>query len=195
MTPLDELVREIGWASSDAYHAELWAQAAKCAWTRDEDDLVRRFYPNFARLLLQLPRRSEASCRRRAKQLGIRVPCPLWTVNENAWMRKNYSTALWSEIEEHLPRRTKSAVICRAGKLRLRREPKELPLIGVYLIDEVRLRAKQLNLTLRDLDEIAGLKTYFQTMRAKTPPRRIRLTTMEAVLEALGGRLVVEWSD
>lgn len=94
-------------------------------WTKDEDDLIRKFYPpgRYDELRSALPHRTWASIQQRAVTLGIRrVGCGAsWTQEDDAKLARLYSWASWEDLLTAFPGRSKTAIQVRAIRLGLGR--------------------------------------------------------------------------
>lgn len=191
----DWIPADMRWLFMGCKLAPYFEKGVYRGWTKEDDEILASFYPNFTRICELLPHRSRKYCAQRARRLGLNLLYARWSDQELKWLRKNYSTATWEEIFEYLPRRNKQAVARKACFHKIKRERLERPPVGIYLIDEIRFRAKQLNFSMRDLDEEAGGGTYFQSKRAKASPIMLRISALEAAVKAMGGRIEIRWSD
>lgn len=63
---------------------------------------------------------------------------------------------------------------------------------GIELIDEVRKRARTLRMSMRDLDALSRSKRYFQA-NGWIGKARVNHKALARAIDALGGRLRVEW--
>ena len=72
-----------------------------------------------------------------------------------------------------------------------RRKKKPYKITGVPALDQLRCRCYEAHLTMRDADEEAGTKRYFQTRgyRSKYP----NFKAISRGVKALGGHLEVNW--
>lgn len=163
-------------------------------WTRDEDDIVCRLSPDFAAIKRALKRRTLSAVKYRASRLRLlKSPRP-WTSADVGLLRRMYPKAKRNALLECLPGRSWGQIAAKAFKLGLRR-PKRVPTkSGIFLIDAIRTRAIELNMSMHDIDVLARTKTYFRRslwFGQKTGSAG----AIARAIEALGGRLVIEWDD
>jgi hypothetical protein len=78
-----------------------------------------------------------------------------------------------------------------ANHVGIRRARRELVSTGHPLIDQIRDRASDLNLSMVDLDAMAVTKKYFQ--RAGWVNGNLNRKAMLRAVEALGGEVSVQW--
>ncbi len=162
-------------------------------WTSAEKDVIQRKWPDMAELKRLLPHRTEIAIRWMAKKCGL-IPekeVHIWTAAEDKksreWVKNGVSR---KEIAARLGL-TLHQVQCRFTYSGIR-APKLAPTpVRDPLANEIRKRAFEMKLTLRDLDLSLGRTHVFSRQcysRKHASPKAI----MKAV-EALGGKLVIEW--
>lgn len=160
-------------------------------WTRKEDDIVRAFYPDYKALRRKLRRRSYSSIRYRASVLDVIKRRHVWLGSEVQRLRRLYPKANRNTILEAFPGLRWTQIQGKAGHIRVFRHRERLCRTGHPIIDLIRDRAFDLNISMVDLDSIARSKTYFQKAGWKTSGLN-RKAILRAV-EALGGEVSVQW--
>lgn len=166
----------------------------KKLWTKTEDDKVIRLYPDIKGLRQRLKSRSAAAIQQRAGALGVRRKGHRWKSSELVKLRKLFLNAHWQDILEAFPGLTKRQVISCAKYHGMKRNRKRFCKTGIEIIDAVREKAFQLNISMPDLDHMAGTKRYFshavwhQTKQAN--PKAVW-----RAIEALGGDVLARWND
>ena len=161
-------------------------------WTPEEDKIVCTLYPDYKALKKALKRRSYRSLTGRARSLGIAKKRHVWTGAELAKLRKVFPSAPREEIIALLPGIRWPQVYARARYAGLRRARQKLKKTGCPLLDRIRERAFDLNLSMVDLDAMARTKKYFQKAPWWSTGAVSRKALVRAV-EALDGKLQVEW--
>lgn len=91
------------------------------------------------------------------------------------------------DIVASLEGKTKKQVWAKASRWKIRRPRRRPKLLELPIIDEVRQRAFDLQLTMRDLDEIAGSRPYFRK------PRYYNWKALDTAIQWLGGTPRVAW--
>lgn len=77
---------------------------------------------------------------------------------------------------------------------KMKRGKKKYRLTGWPDLDSIRERAFERNLSMADLDYLAGTKRYFQTAQWSSGNRPIAAHVAKAV-EVLEGHLLIKWRD
>ena len=83
--------------------------------------------------------------------------------------------------------KTKRQVWAKAAQRKIRRPRRRPKLLDLPVIDDIRQRAFDLQLTMRDLDEIAGSGAYFRK------PSYYNWKALAAAIQWLGGTPRVAW--
>jgi hypothetical protein len=132
--------------------------------------------------------RTTAPIQHKAQRLGLVRPLRIWSEGEFAAMKPLYVRgAPMAQILERLDDKTKQQVWSKAASRKLRR-PRQAPcLTGFPVIDTIRRRAFDLNLSMADLDALVGRRRYFQR------PRRLDWAAVQRILPHLGGCADVVW--
>ncbi|MCD8110019.1 MAG: hypothetical protein LUE14_07960 [Clostridiales bacterium] len=111
------------------------------AWSRDEDDIVRRYYPQEgSECVLRLPGRTRGACTARAKKLGVYTDFNRpWTKEEEEIVLEYYLEE-GKDIMQKLPGRTWCAVMAKAKasglNIRHKWTDKELEILKEYYPSE-----------------------------------------------------------
>ncbi len=161
-------------------------------WVPNEDQLVRNLYPDYGALRRKLPHRTYRAIRQRAGALGLSKKRHIWTMAELGRLKKLYQAgapkdvvlaeflhATWDQI---------SGVAKFHG---FHRKNQKFKTTGIAIIDAIRDRADKMNISMVDLDAMARTKTYFKKADWHRPGLNGKCV-MRAI-EALGGRILVEW--
>jgi hypothetical protein len=162
-------------------------------WTRKEDELVKTLYPNYLNLRKALPRRSFEAIKARACGLGVTKKLIPWTTTDISRLRKLSSReTTFRELEAEFPGRNKDAIRAAAQYHKIKKKRRSLKSTGFGSYDQIRRRATELNISMSDLDYLAGTRRFFQTSAWRCVAHPNGKIVFKAVA-ALGGRLVIEW--
>lgn len=160
-------------------------------WSASEMRIVLDLYPDYDTILKRLPHRSYSQVRRFAYKYQIAAKRHVWTNKEverlKTAVRKATSGA---EIYDQFPGFTKGQVNSKAKNLRLKWPEPGPKLLGVPILDAVRAEAFRRNLSLSELDEICGGKSYWRKCL-----RTIDWSKVVAVISYMGGTIGVTWSE
>ncbi|MGD9668835.1 MAG: hypothetical protein AB7U75_07210 [Hyphomicrobiaceae bacterium] len=160
-------------------------------WTKREDDIVRALYPDYRALRRKLRRRTYYSLRARARTLDIVKRRHVWLGTEVTRLRRLYPKAERHQLQAAFPDVTWSQIKAKAQHVGIHRARKKLVTTGYPIIDLIRDRAFELNLSMVDVDAMAGTKRYFQ--KACWVNGNINRKAMMRAVEALGGEVSVSW--
>jgi hypothetical protein len=163
----------------------------------DDDDVLRRIFPDFDALERLMPYRSLAAIKARARKIGLyqKDEYKIWKCTDVHKLRSAYQRGGLREALAAFPE-------CQDWQIRGRvayygiRHTRPLKPQGIPLIDALRQRARDLGLSMEDLDHLAGGGFYFrssgwtQGISGKVTERKIL-----RVMRALGGRLEASWTD
>lgn len=167
------------------------ARLSQRPWLPVEDDCLRRLYPRYDLLAAQLPHRSLAALKHRARRLGIVCPRHVWTNLEVRRLRQAYAANMADdELSSQFPGCSLAQIKAKARHLGLRRPVKTYRMLGIPLLDAVRARAGDRQMSLVELDRLAGTVAYFQKSR-KGPV----LQWIAKGAAVLGGRLEIHWPE
>ena len=158
-------------------------------WSADEDQIIARFYPNYAELQRRLRARSYYAIRNRARMLGVARRRHVWTSSEVTKLRALYFRGATSaEIVAAFPGHSSRQIVSKARHIRLVRGPREPYVLGVPPIDTVREQAAIRGWTWRKLDKFAKTGRYFQQTT-----RRVDWGHLAKAIELLGGKIEIAW--
>lgn len=162
-------------------------------WTAEEDATLVGCFPDYKLAMKRLKRRTYYACRERASVLGLVKRRPQWTAAGVSRLRKIIRTASDEELLEAFPGRSLTQIRYKARLLRIRNGPPPLKLTSIDAIDQIKLRAREMNYSMRELDGIVGTRTYF--LKAGWSRGRLNYDAIAKAAEAMGGHLVIEWDD
>jgi hypothetical protein len=160
-------------------------------WTQREDAIVRALYPNYIALRRALRRRTYNGLRYRTRKLGIAKKRHVWLTTEESRLRRLYPKADRTELLTAFPGMRWTQIAAKARNIGARRMRRKLNATGHPIIDTIRDRAFDLNLSMVDLDAMAGTKRYFQ--KASWCNGRLNRKALLRAVEALGGEVSIRW--
>lgn len=162
-------------------------------WGEDEDLACRLFYPDYFALRQILYTRSERAIKARCQKLGLVRKRKSWGPIDKQRLRKLYPEASKDELLAAFPEADWQSICAAARYYGFRRKKKPYKITGVPALDQCRTRCYEMNWTMRDVDEEAGTKRYFQTRgyRSKYPNFR----AIGRGVRALGGHFEVRWDE
>jgi hypothetical protein len=163
-------------------------------WTEEEDAEIRRLYPDYAALKQSLKRRTHSALKNRANRIGIIKRNHCWTDAEVSRLRKLYPTSTAQQLRAAFPGLRKRQIKDKAANLGLYKKRRPYPSTGFPIIDQIRTRAFELNLSMLDLDELAGTKNYFQG-RGWKGCRTVNGWAALLAISALDGDVRAIWRD
>lgn len=160
-------------------------------WTKKEDDIVRALYPDYRALQKALRRRTYHALRARARTLDIVKRRRLWLASEVSRLRRMYPKATRHELLTAFPDMAWEKITYKGRHVGIYRARRRLATTGHPLIDTIRIRAQHLNLSMVDLDAMAGTRRYFQ--KAAWCNGNFNRKAVLRAVEVLGGELSVHW--
>lgn len=162
-------------------------------WTDEEDLVCRIFYPDYFAIRQILDTRSKKAIQTRCQKLGLVPPRQSWRWSARQQLRKLNPEARKEEICEVFPGVDWRKIQSAARYYGYRRKKKPYKITGIISLDQSRSRCYDIGWTMRDFDEEAGTKRYFQTRgyRSKYPNFR----AINRGVRALGGRLEIRWDE
>lgn len=163
-------------------------------WTPKEDELCQEYGSDYAVLAKKLPDRSYMAIKKRCQKLGLRRRLRMVTAKELSLMRRLVPRATSDEIQQAFPHRTLNTIksICLYHGIYRKKKPYKST--GIGLIDVIRARCFESNLTMADLDDIAGTKHYFQN-RGWKDSKKPNYAVIYKAVAALDGEISVRWRD
>ena len=161
-------------------------------WTLKEHEVMVSHWPDRETITRLLPHRSPAAIRKFAVKCNLVEPLFVWSEGQTRLLR--------TRVKEHVPvkliakelRLTKLQVTNKMRYLNLtygRRPPAPT---GHPLMDAIYLRAFELNISRKDLDEACNSGGQFGRW---SPARKISIKHIVRAVKALDGQLTVEWSN
>ena len=115
-------------------------------WTTAEDNAIRRFYPDYEAAARILTRRTLSAIRKRAFRLKIVRKSYRWTAAEVIRLKRIYPTGPREEILAAFPGADWQQITNMRKRLKIYRKRRPLKAIGCPITDEIRIRARELNL-------------------------------------------------
>ncbi|MEI4484232.1 MULTISPECIES: hypothetical protein [unclassified Phyllobacterium] len=85
-------------------------------WTEKEMSIVRKFYPNYARLAEMLPARSPAAIRGQCRRLNLSPSKHNWTMQEIIRLSDLFPRLSWMELRREFPFATEKMLQSMANK-------------------------------------------------------------------------------
>jgi hypothetical protein len=119
-------------------------------------------YPDYTALRRALRRRSIHALRGRVRALGIAKKRYRWTAAAVSRLRRIYPTGTRAEILAAFPGTKWQQIKDKRKEIKLYRARKPPAKTGYPIIDVVRARAFELNISMPELDAMARTKWYFQ---------------------------------
>jgi len=160
-------------------------------WSKAEDMAVWEAYPDYVLMKRRLRWRSLAALKRRAAVLSVAKRRHVWTQTEVRKLAElvaaNTSNA---ELALAFPHLHLGQITAKIRHLRLPRRKQRLANFADEAIGEVRRRAIDKGLSLRELDKLARTKRYFQKST-----RRLMLEYVARAAIVLSGEVRIEWED
>lgn len=164
-------------------------------WTEEEDDHVRRLYPDYKALAKVLKRRSHSSIICRAVRLKVtKSRQHRWTDGEVSRLRKLYSTTTAKQLRAAFPHLKNRQIKDKASAMGLYKKRRPYPPSGFPVIDQIMQRAFELNITMTDLDAMANTKTFFRH-RAWRKRHSPNVWAVCLAIETLDGDVKAVWRD
>jgi len=162
-------------------------------WTEAEDKICRYLHPDLQAIRARLSDRSYQAIRQRCNKLGLSPKRHVWTAAEVSRLRKLYPRATQAELLSAFPFTDMQGLMSKASSLGYCREKKPYVPTGHQVLDQIRERCRDLGLIMKELDDIARSKRFFQKQgwRGSTFNHRV----LSRSVKTLGGSLRVEWDD
>lgn len=157
------------------------------AWRDIEDFAVVLLYPSYDTLRQLLPWRSYSAIRRRARHLGVARHRHIWTGPEVARLTAAFRNgASNEELARLFPDLRPAQYLGKAQHIGLPRRHRKLVAFECPALRDIRFRAGEAGLSLRELDRKAGTGRYFQRST-----RRICLRSIVRAAGLLGGEVIL----
>lgn len=188
-------IRSLARSAAKAESARLMGKkyGRRSSWSAEEDDKVRKYYPDYRMLQKHLPGRSYDQLRSRARQLDVVRHWKPWLASEASRLRRLYPRLSRQELLAEFPEYSRARIQSKIKDEGLSRRRKFAP-ANHPLIDEIYQRAYELNYSLVDVDEMAATGNYFRKRNWLTH-RSPNLTKIMKAIEALGGSIAIKFED
>jgi uncharacterized protein (DUF433 family) len=160
-------------------------------WEDWEDQLCRKFSPDYQVLLRKLPHRSYAALRRRCQFLGLRPRRTRITARQVTQLRTLFPNGSSEALLAAFPGLTMQQIRMFARYYGIRRGRRRLRATGIPIIDAIRERCFECNYSMVDLDDIAKTRRYFQAQDWHSCGLNYR--AIGKAVAALDGELSVNW--
>ena len=170
---------------------EGYTMSGKKVWSQEEDELFRSLFPDYAAITKALPHRTYFACRGHARKLGIVTARPPFTAKELSLIRRLYPAAEREELLLLLPGRKWEQIKSLANRHGVHRLPKSFAPTGVPVLDQIRLRCRELNYSMPDLDKLIRGKGYFA--KGNWCHGHIHHRDIGRAVRALFGDLKADW--
>ncbi len=162
-------------------------------WTPKEDEICREYGLDYSVLMEKLPNRTYSSLRSRCQKLGLRPKRQLLTAADLSKLRRIGPTASHEELQRQFPTRTLAQIHYLRQHYRISRKQQGFSVTGYPILDTIRLRCRNLNYSMVELDALAGTKRYFQ--KAIWHSGRLSYPAICKAIAALDGEISVRWRD
>ena len=161
-------------------------------WTLREHAVVVDHWPDVEQIMLILKHRSRAAIVTFAGKCNLRKRIHLWTEEQTQTLRKRVRDDVpRKEIAKEL-RLTVLQVTNRCRQLGLTYPRRRPPETGHRLMDAIRARAFELNMSMSEVDEVCRSGRIF---RRWSPARKIAPRHLIRAVKALDGELCAEWRN
>jgi hypothetical protein len=160
-------------------------------WTKKEDDIVRALYPDYKALRRKLRRRTYYALKARTRRLGVAKKNHVWLATEVSRLRRLYPRATQQDLMAALPNLTLQQIRSKAHDICVRRARRKPATTGYPLIDAIRERAFELNLSMVELDAMSRTQRYYQ--KASWRGGNFNRKAVLRAVEALGGEVSIQW--
>lgn len=161
-------------------------------WTLKEHEVLVSHWPDMNAIRKRMPHRSVRAIRAFAGRCNLTSERHIWTAAEDARLRK---LAAAGSSRKDIATELGMTVRQIAGRMRYTRiavarkppTPSKNPLVNA-----IRQRAYDLNMSMIDLDRSLGDRKIFQHAAGK---QKVARAHIERAVRALGGKFVIEWCD
>ncbi|MDR6659733.1 uncharacterized protein (DUF433 family) [Tardiphaga robiniae] len=106
-------------------------------------------------------------------------------------MRRIYPSATREELLEAFPRRSMGQIYDCAARYNVKRKKEPHSTAGFPIIEQIKLRAKKCNISMKDLDAMARTTPYFASGRWRFDGLNRR--SVYRAIEALDGEVTIVW--
>lgn len=161
-------------------------------WTLKEHEVVVSYWPDTKAIRTRLPHRSVRAIRAFAGRCNLTTGRHIWTAAEDSKLRR---MAAAGSSRKDIAAEMGMSVKQVAGRMSYARIPvaRKPPAPSKNpLVNAVRQRAFELNMSMIDLDRSLGDRKIFQQAAGK---QKVGRAHIERAVKALGGKFVIEWCD
>lgn len=162
-------------------------------WTEAEDDICRKFYPDYDALISVLPRRTRCAVKTRCVMLKITNQKRPWTGTERSRLRKMYRMSSREELRTAFPDRSHGSLTEKAREIGVCRAKQPYVPTGDPLLDELRSECFRQKISMPDLDVIARARSYFKQKSWRGLRGCLKMNIIVRAIRELGGTVHVEW--
>lgn len=163
-------------------------------WLAKQDNQLRKHYPDLKYLLACLPTRSRSAIITRARDLGLQKPKKQWTAAEIQRLRRLATTMTRQEIISAHPLRKPGDINTALWAHGIVPAKPRQVASGLPLLDDVRGRCRELDLTLKQVGEAVGSSWVLRIGSYKNSSA-IRSEKFAEAVSYLGGELYAVWDD
>jgi hypothetical protein len=161
-------------------------------WTDEEKAELIRLRGDYRAMEKALPHRTRVAIYGACQKLGLRKRIKFWKASEISLLRRLFPKASAAEIVEAFPGASWVNIQQVARYHGFRRNSRPYKLTGISALDDVRRRCFEINWTMRDLDEAARTKKYFQ--KSRWIRKKINHRALGRAIEALDGVVQARWN-
>lgn len=164
-------------------------------WTEAEETTLRKLYPDFSKIMSELPHRRRPSLWHRCQKLGLKQKRHQWLASELSKLRRLYPSQSRSVILAAFPEMSWDAIRMAAKYYGIGRNVRrfEYRRTGKPAMDAILSRIEDILWSLSDLDEASGTRTYFRNQSWRHA--RLNFNNIQRAVQALDGELVVVWKQ
>lgn len=161
-------------------------------WTLREHRVVVSHWPDKKTIARHLPYRSMLAIENFAGRCNLRKQRNRWTAEQQAHIRKRVAESVSIKIIADELKLTHGQVQGRIQKMGIRYPRRRPKPFGNLLMDSIRQRAFDLNISMKELDEACGSGHVFRAWNGRCG---VRTKHIEKALKVLDGHFVIEWSE
>jgi hypothetical protein len=160
-------------------------------WSEQEDVICHICYPDYFAMAQILDGRTPAAIKARCRKLGLVRKRKHWGPLEKMRLRKMYPEGSREDICAAFPGVEWQNIRSSAQYYGYRRKKKPYKITGVVALDEFRRFCYDEKINMREADEDAGTKRYFQTRGYRSAHPNFRY--IYRAVKFYGGVLNVRW--
>jgi hypothetical protein len=161
-------------------------------WTKQEDAKIIEHYPKLPILRKLLKGRTVGAIKARASYLKVTKTHKLWTSAKVSLLRRMCIGSSWQNILEEFSDFSSVQIRCCMKLHGIKRIKPKYKSTKWPILNDIRDKAYEQNMSMADLDYLAGTKKYFQQAQWSCGNKPNPVAVAKAVL-LLGGELHVKW--